>query len=93
LCIDIPELLVRRELKEYLRVCTHGERVNTFGLPIWKGWLKIYHFLLQDAEAEGADRIVGLYAAAIVHNDGYQLVCVVYAGYNGIEHETRIVVF
>jgi hypothetical protein len=77
-------LHIRRTVYRHLRTAVLAETArissctfpfsgeNPLGLPIREGGLEIYYFILQHAEAEGTDCVIGFYAAAIVHDDGYR---------------------
>ena len=63
LCFRGPEGLV--ELEEDLGVCSHGELLNSFLLPIGEFWGKVHCAILQNSQRECGNSIVCLNAAAI----------------------------
>ena len=64
---------------------------NPLGLLIREGGFEIYYFILQRAETEGADCVIGFYAAAAIHGGGYRIIYLVHAGNNGIEQEAQVI--
>jgi len=64
---------------------------KSLGLLIREGGFDIYYFILQRAETEGVDCVIGFYVAAAIHGGGYRIVYLVRAGNNGIEQEARVV--
>lgn len=64
MCFRGPEGLI--ELEEDLGVCSHGELLNRFLLPIWEFWREVDSAMLQDTQRECSNRIFCFYTAAIL---------------------------
>ncbi|KAI6774179.1 hypothetical protein HG531_001028 [Fusarium graminearum] len=85
----IPERLV--ELHENLGVGAHGKLVNGALLPCGKSRLEINNIVLEHADGERADGIVGLDAATVLVGDLNTLLVVVDALDSGAETEPLVV--
>lgn len=89
--VSWPEGLV--ELEEEFCVGSEGEGGDGGLLPVGEGGREGYGVVLEDAEGDGGDGVIGFYAGAVGGGDLDAGLGVAYVCYDGVEEEAGVVGF